>query len=89
MNSITGMRETNWYRIVVEGHLDEQWSEWFDGLTLEHAENGEMVMMVPFPDQSALFGLLNRLHGLNLKLVSVQRVSRYVAQRVSPNCPLG
>jgi hypothetical protein len=75
MNSSAELRETGWYRIVVEGHLDEQWSEWFEELTLEHAENGETVMTVPFPDQSALFGLLNRLHSLNLKLVSVQRAS--------------
>lgn len=75
MNSITGTRESGWYRIVVEGQLDDQWLDWFDGLTLTQDENGETVMTVPFPDQSALLGLLNRLHSLNLKLVSVQRVS--------------
>lgn len=76
MDSTTGARSGDGYRIVVEGHLDAQWSEWFEGLALAHNEDGETVLTVSLTDQSALMGLLNRLHSLNLKLVSVQRVAR-------------
>ncbi len=29
------------YRIRVEGHLDQHWSSWFEGLTITHLEDGE------------------------------------------------
>ncbi len=65
------------YEIRVEGHLTERWSEWFDGLAIANDPNGETVLSGPLADQADLFGLLAKLHALNLTLVSVVR-------RVSP-----
>ncbi len=61
------------YEIRIEGHLTERWSDWFDGLAITHDRNGETVLSGPLADQAALFGLLARLHALNLTLVSVSR----------------
>lgn len=62
------------YEIVVDGNLSEDWSEWFAGVTIVNDGDGRTVLRGTFPDQAALFGLLARLHGLNLQLISVCRL---------------
>jgi hypothetical protein len=65
---------TRHYRICVKGVLDVSWSEWFDGLTITSEPNGETTLAGPLADQSALLGVLSKVHNLNLPLVSVQQV---------------
>ena len=62
-----------WYEIRVEGHLAEQWSDWFDGLAIHTGPNGETTLTGRLTDQAALFGVLARIHNLNLILISVNR----------------
>jgi hypothetical protein len=62
------------YQIKVKGQLDPRWSEWFDGLTLSHEPDGSTVLSGPVVDQAALYGILLKLHDLNLPLLSVSRV---------------
>jgi hypothetical protein len=69
------MDKSNVYEIHVEGHLSENWSEWFDGLTIYNEADGETLLSGSFVDQAALFGTLIKIHSLNLTLVSVNRVS--------------
>ncbi len=57
--------------ICVEGHIDKQWSAWFDSLTIEHPSDDETVLSGPIVDQGALYGLLSRLRDLGLPLLSV------------------
>jgi hypothetical protein len=57
--------------IRVKGHLDEHWSEWFEGLALTTAEKNETVLSGHVVDQSALYGLLARLRDLGMKLLAV------------------
>jgi hypothetical protein len=61
------------YEIRVEGHLAERWSDWFEGLAIRREPDGETVLTGPLSDQSALLGVLTRIHDLNLVLVSVCR----------------
>ena len=61
------------YEISVEGNLSEDWSEWFAGLVITNDVDGITVLRGTFSDQAALFGLLTRLHGLNLTLISICR----------------
>jgi hypothetical protein len=65
------MTPPTFYQIKVKGHLDRQWSEWFDGLTITHEDNGETSLSGPVVDQAALYGLLLKIRNLNLVLVSV------------------
>jgi hypothetical protein len=58
--------------IIVKGHLDEGWSEWFDGLTIVKQQNGETRLVGLLPDQCALYGLLTKMRDLRLALVQVQ-----------------
>ncbi len=61
------------YEIRVEGHLAGCWSDWFDGLAIRNEPDGETVLTGLIVDQAALFGVLTRIHNLNLILVSVER----------------
>jgi hypothetical protein len=60
--------------ILIEGHLDLQWSDWFDGLSIDFPTPGNTLLKGSLPDQSALFGVLKKIHNLGLGLVSVQRI---------------
>ena len=62
------------YEIRVEGHLTERWSDWFEGLTIHNEPSGETVLSGSFVDQAALFGMLTKIHSLNLTLISVNRL---------------
>ena len=63
------------YEIKVLGMIDQTWSDWFDGfsiLILDQSTllHGEVI------DQAALLGILNKIHGLGLTLISVKRINR-------------
>ena len=61
------------YYIRVEGQLDPTWSTWFEGLNIVHEGNGDTVLWGPIADQAHLFGVLMKMHNLNLALISVNR----------------
>ena len=67
------MDEPYWYEIRVEGHLAARWSDWFDGLAIHTDPNGETTLSGRLTDQAALFGVLTKIHNLNLVLISVNR----------------
>lgn len=62
--------------IRVKGHLDAQWSDWFEGLAVTRRAGGDTLLTGPLADQAALHGLLRRIRDLGLPLVSVNRVGR-------------
>jgi hypothetical protein len=64
--------------IRVKGHLDRQWSDWLGGLEPTLLDSGEMVLSGPIVDQAALIGILNRLNGLNLTILSVRAIDQPV-----------
>ena len=57
--------------IRLKGQIDEQWSEWFEGLSVAHTEEGETVLTGSVADQTALHGLLAKLRDLGVPLLSV------------------
>jgi hypothetical protein len=63
------------YEIRVEGHLTDRWLDWFEGLAIYNDPNGETTLSGSFVDQAALFGVLTKIHALNLTLISVNRSS--------------
>jgi hypothetical protein len=62
------------YEIRVEGHLGDRWFDWFDGLTIRNDPNGETRLTGLISDQTALYGVLAKIHNLNLVLISVIRL---------------
>ena len=61
------------YEIRMEGHLADRWSDWFEGLTIRNDPNGQTILTGWTADQAALFGILTKIHNLNLILISVNR----------------
>ena len=62
------------YQIKVPGALDENWSEWTDGMSIQverEAVSPPTTTLTGIVDQAALQGLLRRLYGLGLPLISV------------------
>ena len=59
------------YEICVKGHLDQRWSDWFEGFAIALKDNGETLLSGPVVDQAALYGLLIKVRDLGLPLVSV------------------
>ena len=64
----------NWYEIRVQGHLDQHWSAWFEGLTITYEPEGNTVLRGPLPDEAALHGVLIKVRDLALPLLAVNRV---------------
>ncbi len=61
------------YEIRVEGHLTDRWADWFEGLTICNEANGDTILIGRLADQAALYGVLTKIHNLNLILVSLQK----------------
>ncbi len=60
-----------YYEIRLKGHLDDRWTDWFEGLTITLEDNGETLLTGPVIDQAALHGLLKKVRDLGMSLVSV------------------
>ena len=59
------------YRIVARSELSDRYAAAFDGMRMETKE-GETILTGEVVDQPHLFGILNRINGLGLVLLSVQ-----------------
>ena len=70
--SLSGRGE---YEIKVKGHLDEQWSPWFEDLTITTGFNDDGTPITtftgPIVDQAALHGVLAKIRNINMPLISV------------------
>jgi hypothetical protein len=65
----------NMYEIRVQGHLDQQWSAWFEGLTITYDADDNTVLRGPLVDEAALYGVLIKMRDLAVPLLSVSRVT--------------
>jgi hypothetical protein len=78
------------YEIRVQGHIDANWSDWFNGMQIL-AESGAgrpdaTTLCGDVRDQVCLRGILNHLWDLNLSLVSVNRIDQvYQDDEKSPS----
>ena len=64
------------YRIRVQGHLDDNWSDRLGGMVLTRAFTAEKqpmtILIGHLKDQSALCGVMNALYDLHLPVISVE-----------------
>lgn len=59
------------YQIRLAGLLDHSWSDWLDGLSIQHTADNTTLLSGPLPDQAALHGVLNKIGDLGLTLLAV------------------
>jgi hypothetical protein len=65
------------YRIVVESEVGDRYASAFEGMRME-TRGGRTILIGEDVDQPRLFGILERLNGLGLKLLSVEALSEDV-----------
>lgn len=70
----TALTQSMIYQIRVEGYLDPQWSDWFEGLSITLENSGATLLTGPIVDQAALYGLLRKVRDLGMPLLSVMRI---------------
>ena len=59
--------------IRIQGHLDPSWQEWLEGLQIVQEADGTSRLSGTLSDQSALYGVLNKIDRLSLRLLSLER----------------
>src|SRR5215218_5145309 len=59
------------YRIVVQSELSSRYAVAFEGMEME-TNSGDTILTGEVIDQPHLFGILDRINGLGLRLLSVQ-----------------
>ena len=62
--------------IVVKGHVDPEWSDWFDGFEITHTADGSSTLLGAVRDQAELRGMLSRLADVGFELISVNTTLR-------------
>ncbi len=69
--------------IHIKGQINERWSEWLGGLTINHSDPAETVLTGVITDQAALYGIISRLRdlGLKLSLVSSEEIEENSHER--------
>lgn len=73
------------YLFRVRGHLDPQWSDWLDGLTIEHDTDGTSCLLGEVRDQAALHGLIVRIRDIGVDLIAVQPAAQPASDETSKN----
>jgi hypothetical protein len=69
------------YEIRLQGHLDQHWSAWFDGLTITYDGDGRTLLRGELSDEAALHGVLMKVRDLAVPLLAVQRVETNEPER--------
>ena len=72
-----------YYEIQLSGQLGQEIAEWFGmSLSVKHVDQGKTITILTgqIPDQAALFGILNRIRDLGLKLISVNQLEPQIEQ---------
>jgi hypothetical protein len=67
--------EHHYYEIRLKGHLDDRWTDRFEGMTIKLEENGDTLLTGPVIDQAALHSLLKKVRDVGLFLLSVNSVN--------------
>lgn len=62
------------YQIRVEGALERELCQGFDGLIITPQVDNKTLLVGSVPNQTALYQVLERILDLDLPLVSVQRL---------------
>jgi len=80
MTRKTGPRTV--YRIVTRSELGNRYASAFEGMRME-TRGGQTILTGEVKDQPHLFGILQRLNGLGIELLSVEALSEETGPMVA------
>ena len=63
------------YQIKLKGHLRDDWTDWFGGLSISHDETGNTILSDIVVDQAQLHGLFKRIGDTGMELISVNPIT--------------
>jgi hypothetical protein len=63
--------DRRFYQIRIHGHLQHDWSAWFEGFSVSNLADGDALLYGRVTDQAALHGVLEKIRRLGLSLVSL------------------
>ena len=63
------------YQIRIKGHLSQQWTDWFEGLTITLEEDGDTLLTGTAVDQAELHGIFKKVRDPGIPLFSVNSVA--------------
>ncbi len=72
------------YCIRIQEHLDPSWQAWFEGLEMVHEQEGTTLFSGLLEDQAALYGILAKIRGLGLTLLSLERSQDTLPEEPGP-----
>lgn len=73
------------YQIRLEGHLGNQWADWFGSVIIRLETNGSTLLIGTVVDQAALHGLLKKVRDLGMPLLSVIQLDSKRANGLNVN----
>jgi hypothetical protein len=68
--------------IRIEGHLDKNWLDYLEGITVVHTAQNQTLLRGSVQDQTALYGLITKLRDLGVKLVSIKYGDNPLAEKL-------
>ena len=68
-------KSSQMYQIKIKGYLGDDWTDWFDGLSISHDETGNTILSGNVVDQAQLYGLLKRIRDVGAELISVNLIN--------------
>ena len=78
------------YRIRVQGHLDDDWSDRLGGMVVTRAYTDKKhpltILVGHLADQAALSGVLNTLYDLRMPLLSAEIVNENLFEAGRTHC---
>jgi hypothetical protein len=63
--------ESRIYRIKLEGCLDVEWSNWFDGFSINYEGEDTTILTGEIIDDAAMHGVLKKIRDLGITLLSI------------------
>lgn len=80
MPQMIGLNSQNKYEIRIYGQADDSWLSWFGQADVRSETLEDDTQVTTFSnilmDQAGLVGLIRRLHGIGIVLVSIQQAKR-------------
>lgn len=70
-----GTASDNRYEVRIQGHLGADWDDWFEGFTVTNFADGTTTLSGAVVDQAGLHGLLGKIGGLGMTLISVNAMN--------------